>query len=160
MQTNNFISTAIKNLHEISHGIKRMIEQEKQYDKDLCECVGIHESLYHNDNHEEERIKPTYSLTVGNIHSIFVLSNGETYTVREFIERCFAKVGKEIEWKGEGLEEVGREKRTGKIVVKIDEKYFRPCEVDFLLGDATKAETELGWKREYDLDMLIDDMMR
>jgi len=89
----------------------------------------------------------------------YVLATGETYTVRDFIERCFAKVGKEIVWSGEGIEEVGREKLTGKIVVKIDEKYFRPCEVDFLLGDPTKAETELGWTREYDLDALIDDMM-
>ena len=55
---------------------------------------------------------------------------------------------------------MGRDKGTGKIVVKIDEKYFRPCEVEFLLGDATKAETELGWIREYDLDSLIDDMMK
>ena len=53
-----------------------------------------------------------------------------------------------------------REKLTNKIVVKIDEKYFRPCEVDFLLGDATKAETEMGWTREYELEDLIDDMMK
>tara|TARA_B110000208_G_scaffold72435_1_gene93163 strand:+ start:100 stop:465 length:366 start_codon:yes stop_codon:yes gene_type:complete len=90
----------------------------------------------------------------------YVLATGETYTVRDFIERCFAKVGKEIIWEGEGVEEVGREKSTGKILIKIDEKYFRPCEVDFLLGDATKAETELGWTREYDLDALINDMMK
>ena len=90
----------------------------------------------------------------------YVLATGETYTVRDFIERCFAKVGKEIEWSGEGVDEVGREKMTGKILIKIDEKYFRPCEVDFLLGDATKAETELGWTREYDLDALINDMMK
>ena len=90
----------------------------------------------------------------------YVLATGETYTVRDFIERCFAKVGKNIVWSGEGVEEVGREKGTGKIVVKIDEKYFRPCEVEFLLGDATKAEIELGWTREYDLDALIDDMMK
>ena len=61
---------------------------------------------------------------------------------------------------GNVVDEVGREKSTGKILVKIDEKYFRPCEVEFLLGHATKAETELGWTREYDLDRLIDDMMK
>ena len=88
----------------------------------------------------------------------YVLATGETYTVRDFIERSFAKVGKQIVWDGEGVNEVGRDKPNGKILVKIDEKYFRPCEVELLLGDATKAETELGWKREYNLDGLIDDM--
>ena len=69
-------------------------------------------------------------------------------------------MGKEIVWEGYGVNEMGREKSTGKILVKIDEKYFRPCEVEFLLGDATKAEEQLGWKREYELDKLIDDIFR
>ena len=90
----------------------------------------------------------------------YVLATGETYTVRDFIERSFAKVGKEIVWEGEGVNEVGRDKRTGKILVKVDEKYFRPCEVELLLGDATKAREKLGWKLNYDLDALIDDMMK
>jgi GDPmannose 4,6-dehydratase len=88
-----------------------------------------------------------------------VLATGETYTVRDFIERCFAKVGKQIVWSGEGVDEVGRDQSSGKLLVKIDKKYFRPCEVEFLLGDATKAETQLGWTRQYDLDRLIDDML-
>jgi len=174
----NFVTMKVVN------GVKKIVEQEKQYEKELVHCIGEHESILHNDNFEEERVKkPDYVLKLGNIDSKrdwghskdyvygmwlmlqqkkpdnYVLATGETYTVRDFIERCFAKVGKEIVWSGEGIEEVGREKLTGKIVVKIDEKYFRPCEVDFLLGDPTKAETELGWTREYDLDALIDDMM-
>ena len=88
----------------------------------------------------------------------YVLATGETYSVRDFVERCFKKVGITIKWEGSGLNEVGKNKETGKILVKIDEKYFRPCEVEFLLGDATKAEEKLGWKREYDLVKLIDDM--
>ena len=175
----NFVTMKVVN------GVKKIVEQEKQYEKELADCIGSHESVLHNDNFEEERVKkPDYVLKLGNIDSKrdwghskdyvygmwlmlqqekpdnYVLATGETYTVRDFIERCFAKVGKDIVWSGEGVEEVGREKLTGKIVVKIDEKYFRPCEVDFLLGDATKAETELGWSREYDLNMLIDDMMK
>ena len=93
-------------------------------------------------------------------HDNYVLATGETYTVRDFIKRCFAKVGKAIVWEGECVGEVGRDKSTGKILIKIDDKYFRHCDVDFLLGDATKAETELGWTREYDLDKLIDEMMK
>lgn len=88
----------------------------------------------------------------------YVLATGQTYTVRDFLERCFKKIGVIIEWEGEGLNELGKDKSTGEILVSIDEKYFRPCEVDLLLGDATKAENKLGWERKYDLDKLIDDM--
>ena len=90
----------------------------------------------------------------------YVLATGTTTSVREFIEKCFLKVGVELEWDGEGLDETGADTRTGAIVVRIDEKYFRPCEVDLLLGDATKAREKLGWKLNYDLDALIDDMMK
>ena len=88
----------------------------------------------------------------------YVLATGETISVRRFIEKCFLKVGKEIEWVGEGVKEEGREKRTGEILVRIDKKYFRPCEVDLLLGDPTKAQERLGWQRSYNLDGLINDM--
>jgi len=90
----------------------------------------------------------------------YVLATGETYSVRDFIERCFARVGKTIRWEGSGLHETAVDAETGKVLVKIDEKYFRPCEVDFLLGDPTKATAELGWCRQYTLDALIDDMMK
>jgi GDPmannose 4,6-dehydratase len=159
----NFVTMKVVN------GVKKIVEQERQYEKELADCIGEHESVLHNDNFEEERVKkPDYVLKLGNIDSKRDWGHSKDYvygmwlmlTVRDFIERCFAKVGKDIVWSGEGVEEVGREKLTGKIVVKIDEKYFRPCEVEFLLGDATKAETELGWTREYDLDDLIDDMMK
>ncbi len=88
----------------------------------------------------------------------YVLATGHTYSVREFIKKSFLMKGFEIEWKGEGINEVGIDKRTQREMVKIDKKYFRPCEVDLLLGDATKAETDLGWERKYDLDKLIVDM--
>ena len=76
----------------------------------------------------------------------FVLATGETHTVREFIELTFKELGMEIEWKGSGVDEKGIDKATGKTLIEIDPKYFRPTEVDLLLGDATKAERELGWK--------------
>ena len=90
----------------------------------------------------------------------YVLATGETYSVRDFIERCFARVGIKVRWEGEGLQEKAVDEDTGKVLVEIDEKYFRPCEVDFLLGDPTKACRELGWNRQYTLDELIDDMMK
>ena len=88
----------------------------------------------------------------------YVLATGETYTVRDFVERAFAFKGYKLHWKDEGINEVGIDQHNT-IRVKINEKYYRPCEVDLLLGDASKAEKELGWKREFDtLDKLIEDM--
>ena len=88
----------------------------------------------------------------------YVLATGKTYTVREFIERAFAFKGYKIHWEGEGLKEVGVD-QNNIIRVTINAKYYRPCEVDLLLGDASKAEKELGWKRKFDtLDKLIQDM--
>jgi GDPmannose 4,6-dehydratase len=88
----------------------------------------------------------------------FVIATGEQYSVREFVERCAPYFGFEIEWKGKGLKEVGIDKKTKKIIVKIDEKYFRPTEVESLLGDATKAREVLGWEPEYTFDMLVQEM--
>ena len=82
----------------------------------------------------------------------YVLATGETYTVRSFVERCFAKIGRDIIWEGKDTNEIGKDKVTGKILVKINEKYFRPCEVDLLLGDPSKAVEKLGWIRQYNLD--------
>ena len=75
----------------------------------------------------------------------FVIATGETHTVREFTTLAFKEAGIEIEWVGEGVEEKGIDKNTGKILVEVDPKYFRPTEVELLLGDPTKARTILGW---------------
>ena len=88
----------------------------------------------------------------------YVLATGETYTISNFIERAFKKVDINIRWEGKGLDEMGYDDKTGRLLVKINPKYFRPCEVEFLLGDPSKAENILGWKRKYDLDGIIDDM--
>lgn len=75
----------------------------------------------------------------------FVIATGEYHTVREFTTLAFAELGIELEWQGEGVEEKGIDKATGKVIVEVDPKYFRPAEVDQLLGDPTKAKTLLGW---------------
>lgn len=75
----------------------------------------------------------------------YVLATGETRSVREFVEECCKYLDMEIQWSGEGLKEVGVDKKTGKTIIKIDEKYFRPAEVDLLLGNPEKAKKELGW---------------
>ena len=89
----------------------------------------------------------------------YVLASGKTHTIRSFIEKAFAFKGIKIEWSGEGLSEVGKDAVDGTTRVKINPKYFRPCEVDFLLGDSSKARRQLGWTFEYDtLEKLIEEM--
>jgi len=86
----------------------------------------------------------------------YVLASGETHSVREFVEISFHKAGIDIEWKGKGSDEKGYDKKTGKLLVKINPEFYRPAEVDILLGNPAKAEKELGWKREVDFQGLVE----
>ena len=90
----------------------------------------------------------------------YVIATGETHTVREFVEMSFKEVDIDIEWKGIGVEEKGIDSNTGKVLVEIDEKYFRPAEVELLLGDPSKAEKELGWKRQFSFKELVSGMVK
>lgn len=85
----------------------------------------------------------------------YVLATNETHSVREFVELAFAEVGVAIEWKGSGVEEKGYNKKTGQLIVDVNPRYFRPVEVDLLWGDCTKAEQELGWKRQVSFAELV-----
>jgi GDPmannose 4,6-dehydratase len=89
----------------------------------------------------------------------YVLATGESHSVRELVEFAFAEVGRTIVWKGEGVDEVGVEKRTGETLVAVDPRYFRPTEVDQLLGDPTKANEKLGWRHEISFETLIREMV-
>lgn len=89
----------------------------------------------------------------------FVIATGETRSVREFVEESFKFIGKEIEWRGEGVDEVGIEKGTDIVRVKVNPKYFRPTEVDLLQGDASKAKNILGWEPKIKFHELVKDMM-
>ncbi|WP_119680519.1 GDP-mannose 4,6-dehydratase [Indioceanicola profundi] len=90
----------------------------------------------------------------------FVLATGETHPVREFVELAFSHTGRTIEWTGSGVEEKGIDTATGKVLVEIDPRYFRPTEVDLLLGDATKAKEKLGWTPRTSFSELVAEMMR
>lgn len=89
----------------------------------------------------------------------YVLATGETHTVREFVEKSFAHVGIDIEWRGKAENEQGFDRKTGRTLVKVDPRYYRPTEVDFLQGDATKAKKILGWVPETSFPELVRDMM-
>lgn len=90
----------------------------------------------------------------------WVLATGETHSVREFVERAFAEVGRTIAWSGAGADEIGRDAKTGAVLVKIDPRYFRPTEVDLLIGDASKARDKLGWTPKVLFADLVREMVK
>ncbi|MDR2043590.1 MAG: GDP-mannose 4,6-dehydratase [Clostridium sp.] len=90
----------------------------------------------------------------------YVVATNETRTVREFAKTAFAKAGIRVEWTGIGIEEVGKNADTGKAVIKISRELLRPAEVEILIGDATKAERQLGWKRRVSFEELVERMVR
>ena len=90
----------------------------------------------------------------------FVLATGVTTTIREFTERAFAEVGITLEWSGNGVDETGRDAKSGNILVSIDPNYFRPTEVDLLIGDASKAREKLGWQPTCNLQQMIKEMIK
>jgi len=89
----------------------------------------------------------------------YVLATGKKITVRKFIEMAFEEVGMNIEWNGKGADEKGIDKKTGKTIVEIDPKYYRPAEVDLLVGDATKAKQKLGWEAKISVEQLCKEMV-
>eukprot|EP00906_Rhabdomonas_costata_P005793 RCo008608 len=90
----------------------------------------------------------------------FVLATGEQHSVREFCELCFGFVGTTIKWIGSGIDEIGVDaKDPSRVLIRVDERYFRPTEVETLLGDPTKAKTKLGWKHRYSFKQLVEEMM-
>jgi GDPmannose 4,6-dehydratase len=89
----------------------------------------------------------------------YVLATGEAHSVREFVERAFAVVGRRIRWRGEGLNEIGIDEASGRELVKVDPRYFRPTEVDILMGDPSKARSKLSWKHKVRFDDLVAEMV-
>ena len=89
----------------------------------------------------------------------YVLATGTTTSIRRFCEMAFQEAGMELMWQGSGLDEKGVDAKSGKVVVAVDPRFFRPAEVELLLGDSTKARTELGWTPRYDLAQLTKEMM-
>ena len=89
----------------------------------------------------------------------FVLATGETRSVREFVELAFAEIGRSVEWRGKGIDEIAVDRKSGKTVVRVDPTYFRPTEVDELIGDASKAREKLGWKPKTTFAQLVSEMV-
>lgn len=89
----------------------------------------------------------------------YVLATNETHTVREFIEVASKRLGFDLEWSGEGIDEIGTDKKTGKVIIRIDPYYFRPAEVDLLIGDSSKAKKKMGWEPKVKFEELVEIMV-
>jgi GDPmannose 4,6-dehydratase len=110
--------------------------------------------------HSKDYVKAMWLMLQQDKPDDYVIATNETRTVREFVETAFRHVDIEVEWKGTGVDEIGINKANGKTIVKINKKFFRPAEVDILLGDPSKAEKALGWKREIDFSQLVERMVK
>jgi GDPmannose 4,6-dehydratase len=109
--------------------------------------------------HAKDFVEGMWRIVQQDVGDDYVLATGETHAVREFVELAFNEVGRSIEWSGGGIDEVGRDTRTGDVLVRVDPRYFRPTEVDLLLGDARKAHTKLGWKHTTTFPELVREMV-
>ena len=136
---------------KIINNIKDIVEGKRQY-------ISLGNLNSKRDwGHAKDYVRGMWLMLQQDKPDDYLLATGKTYTIKEFVERAFKYKGMFIQWYGTDLDEVGIDK-NGITRVVVDKKYFRPCEVDLLIGLPTKAEKELGWKREYDLDKLIIDM--
>ena len=108
--------------------------------------------------HAKDYVRGMWMITQHETPDDFVLATGTMCTVREFVNESAKYFGFKIEWQGEGLDEIGVDKYSGKTLVKVNPKYYRPTEVEQLLGDASKARDVLGWEPEFDFESLVEDM--
>jgi GDPmannose 4,6-dehydratase len=128
--------------------------------------VGLDEAIYLGNleakrdwGHARDYVEGMHAILQAKEADDFVLSTGETRSVREFVELAFAEVGRTIQWRGKGIEETGVDQKSGKAVVRIDPTYFRPTEVDLLIGDSSKALQKLGWKPKTSFAELVKEMV-
>ena len=128
--------------------------------------VGLEQTLYLGNlsakrdwGHARDYIEGMHLILQAEKPDDFVLATGQTRSVREMVELAFSHVGRRIEWRGSGIDEIGVDAMSGKIVVRIDPTYFRPTEVDLLVGDASKARAALGWAPKRSFAQLVEEMV-
>ena len=109
--------------------------------------------------HARDYVEGMWMILQQDVPDDYVLATGKTHTVREFVELAFARVGRPVKWQGSGIGECGVDQKTGRTVVTIDPAFFRPAEVELLLGDAAKAHQQLGWRPTTTLEELVNEMV-
>jgi GDPmannose 4,6-dehydratase len=127
--------------------------------------VGLQDCLYLGNlnakrdwGHAKDFVEAMWLMLQQNEPDDYVIATGKQYSVKEFVNAAGPYFGLHIEWEGEGLNEIGVEKFSGKPIIRVDSKYFRPTEVETLLGDATKAKEKLGWEPKITFEQLVEDM--
>ncbi|MEQ8625174.1 MAG: GDP-mannose 4,6-dehydratase [Vicingaceae bacterium] len=127
---------------------------------DMQDCIYLGNLDAKRDwGHAKDYVEGMWRMLQQDIADDYVLATGETIEVRTFVTKAFQELNIEMEWKGKGVNEIGINKANGKTIVKVDPKYFRPTEVDLLVGDASKAKKELGWEPTFTVDELVKDMV-
>lgn len=127
----------------------------------LLDCVELGNLDAKRDwGHSQDYVKAMWLMLQQDEPDDYVVATGETRTVREFVEAAFRAAGIELEFQGSGADEVAIDRATGKTVVRVSERFFRPAEVELLLGCPEKAEKKLGWKREISFQELVERMVR
>ncbi len=128
--------------------------------------VGLEDTLYLGNldakrdwGHARDYVEGMWKILQMDSPDDYVLATGETRSVREFVEIALAEIGRSIEWRGKGVDEIGVDARSGKTLVRVDPMYFRPTEVDLLIGDASKAHQKLGWKPKTSFAQLVKEMI-
>jgi GDPmannose 4,6-dehydratase len=138
---------------------KKIIDGVKNIISDKQECIYLGNINAKRDwGHAKDYVRAMWMMLQRDTPEDYVVSSNTTISVREFVEKSFKFKGIDIFWEGEGLEEVGKDQETGKILVRISDKYFRPCEVDNLYGDSTKIRKEIGWEPHFNITSIIEDM--
>ena len=126
----------------------------------LQECVELGNLDSKRDwGHSRDYVRAMWLMLQQEEPDDYVIATNETRTVREFVETAFKHVGIDVEWSGEGIGETGTDAATGKVIVRVNREFFRPAEVDILLGDPARAETKLGWRREIPFAELVSRMV-
>ena len=126
----------------------------------LQECIELGNLNSKRDwGHAKDFVEAMWLMLQQDEPDDYVIATGEQYSVRDFVDKAAPLFGLKIEWMGEGLDEVGYDWGTKKTVIKVNDRYFRPAEVESLLGDATKAKEKLGWEPKTTFDQLVEDMV-
>lgn len=138
---------------------KKIVDALVQINAGNQECLYLGNLNAKRDwGHAKDYVKAMWLMLQQDAPEDFVISTGEQYSVKEFVEKCAPYYFIKIRWEGEGLDEVGINDYNGKVIVRVDPKYFRPAEVETLLGDSTKARNVLGWSPEHTFESLVRDM--
>ncbi|GAB4141353.1 MAG: GDP-mannose 4,6-dehydratase [Patescibacteria group bacterium] len=163
---NMFVTSGILFNHEsplrgeefVSRKISLAVAKIKKGEQDHLEIGNMYAKR--DWGYAKDYVQAMYKMMQHSVPDTFVIATGETHSIKEFIEKAFQVVDIEIAWEGDGVDEVGKDVKTGKILITVNPQFYRPNEVDFLLGNATKAKTELGWEAKVKFDKLVEIMVK